>query len=139
MKAQHWTLFSGNKGFVFTLDMVIAIFVLLFIATITAFNVSQANEDKLVNVQLTAYMNGALTILDEKGILQTGNSTLISNAFTPMIPAAYDFRLQIVYKQSPTVILGNEIPKGTFIGTGKYYFASQTDLGVAKFFVWRKA
>ena len=55
------------------------------------------------------------------------------------IHATFEYRLEIIKKNGAPLDIGEEVPKGIFIGTGKHYFIAQNDVGVAKFWVWLKA
>lgn len=140
-KKQHWTYhFGKTKGFVLTLDMLIAATILIIVIAFTTYISANTAEDKLAIIQPSYIISDAINFLDNNQTLQTKNPETIENALNTMVPASFSYRIQITYSKSSTAIdIGNEIQKGVFVSTGKHYFYSgNNELGIVRYWIWPK-
>ena len=137
---QHSMLHSRNsKGFIITLDALIAAFLLILVLIFIQFFTARALEDKLSIIQPLHIVSDAVTYLDHNSTLQTKDKTLIQNTLQSLLPSDTPARIQIIYSTNETIDIGEEIPKGVFIAGGKRYFQTTTGYGVARYWVWPMA
>ncbi len=129
--------FGKTKGFIFTLDTIIAAFILIIVLFLVHFFTARAVEDKLAIIQPLNTVSDTITFLELNGTLQTHDKTLIQNGLQATLPQNINTRIQLSYSANTTTIdLGTETPSGVFVATGKRYFWTGSDYGVARFWVW---
>jgi hypothetical protein len=96
--------FSQSNGFVFTLDAVIA--VILLVSFLNAASVAQVSkEDYLNRLELKRVLNGAMAVMDENGFLMEtldNNSLsysqrmdLVHDKLSEMLPASLEVRVEL--------------------------------------------
>ncbi len=139
-KKQSWPLPSGTKGFIFSLDAAIALFIVFMVLIASLYYVTR-KEDSLSNLQLVKTGYDIITILDNDGSLKTVDSATIEQNLNDLLPVNYHYRLEINTTKSKYILLetSNEIPEDQFIGVGKRFFVANTnEFGIAKFWIWVK-
>ncbi len=130
----------NNKGFIFTLDAIIAAFILIFVLIFVHFAANRSIEDKLALVQPASIVSDAITFLDHNQTLQTKDKALIQATLTQLIPSSLQTRIHISFStNAPAIDIGEEIPKGTFISSGKRYISIGTDYAIVRYWVWHAA
>ena len=131
---------QNNKGFIFTLDMILAIFIILLVLSVSHFFTAQSTEDKLALIQSASAVSDTIAYLDFNGTLKTRDKTLLSTTMNGILPSTFDTRIQITSSTNEMILdIGNEIPKGVFITAGKRYFQTDNGYAVARYWLWQKA
>ncbi len=138
MKHQQSKLHYGNKGFVFTLDMLIAFTVFLIAFAISTYYVSQTSENKLNQLQMSTAASDLLAVLDNDSTLQSLNSTLIESEKNRLLTPAYDMRITIQTSDNETIDVGNVTPEGIFVATGQRYIAMEDNYAEANYWIWAR-
>ena len=133
----------GGKGMILTLDMVIATFLFIFLASTSLYYVSQTDSESLSSVNMLRLTYDLMDALDRDGTLQSFDYAEIREGILSKRPVSYDYRLLIYQQgyQSPVVVVetSTEMNEQQFIGTGKYFFVSQNQTaGMVSFWVWVK-
>ena len=136
MKQQQLKFLYGNKGIVFTLDMLVAFLVFAIAFIVSIYYVSQASEDKLANVQISVIASDAVSSLDNSKILDTFNSTLMQSEIDKLIPKAYQMRLVIEMNDNSTIEVGGITPEGIAVAAGKRFFVAGNKYGEVNYWIW---
>lgn len=168
MSQQSWSLKLGNKGFVFTLDMIIAITFTLMILTFANYYV-RVNESSLPKLQMEKTGSDIVALLDHYGsldnIVNGANGTEIEepgdledyledfeedNFFLEdVLPINYDMHINITSKNTIQLSIGSDIPSNTSIISGKRVFVVSylnettqereiTDYAFLQYWIWLK-
>lgn len=97
MKKQYLNFKSGknNKGFIFSFDISMAVFVAFILLAVSVYYVGLANEEPLSRLQLARTGNDIATILDYKGTLNDLDKTEIQNEMRTLLPLGYEMRMII--------------------------------------------
>ena len=74
------------KGFVFSLDALLAISIVLIIFIALTFSLIKGQEDYLTKAMITKYTNDIIIILDQNETLDTFNETYIKEELTKIVP-----------------------------------------------------
>ncbi len=132
--------YGKKKGFIFTYDALIAVFVLVIILLAATFYASSATEDKLSNVHTANIGSDTINILIAQKTLETLDENAIQNELYTLLPNNYDITLQITTNTGLIIDIKNNIPNGIFIASGKKYFATKENI-IAKveYKTWQKA
>lgn len=85
------------KAFVFSLDAIFAVIILMIFLTAFVFLSAQAEEDPYTSLILKKQANDALIVLDKGGNLSTLNSTLISDSLNNLLSSSLDWNMEIDY------------------------------------------
>ncbi|MHA1872857.1 MAG: vWA domain-containing protein [Candidatus Heimdallarchaeaceae archaeon] len=74
------------KGFIFSLDALLAISIVLIIFIALTFSLIKGHEDYLAKAMITKYTNDILIILDQNETLDTFNETFIKEELKKVVP-----------------------------------------------------
>lgn len=129
----------GNKGFIFTLDMTIAVFLVMTILFAATYYTSKVAEP-LSRLQMIRTGYDIIAVLDYSGALASLDGNEIKGNLMKILPPNYEMRLAVNGTDSGSIIVEtSEMPEGKrFVGTGKRFFVSENYYGVVKFYVWLK-
>lgn len=86
-----------NKGFVFSLDAVLAVIVLSLALSALFFLTAQTHESTSPSLALKRLAGDSLAILDSNGTLSSMNSSLINATLFASLPSQYYFNLSVEY------------------------------------------
>jgi membrane protein implicated in regulation of membrane protease activity len=140
MKMRNYLSRFGNKGFVLTLDLILAMVVVFTVLAVILFFVGRGSEVTLSEHQLTLIGSDIITLLDQKKSFDSFDSTEISIALTEIIPAQYEMlvRLQGDFTEgNGTIEVGGEIPSQRLITAGQRLAMSDTNtLFTITYFIW---
>ena len=104
----------GNKGFIFSLDATMAVFMLVFVLLATGFMLEQSSTDSLSQLQSTRVGKDALAVLDKEGDLQSFNGTQIGAKLATILPVGNSMHLRV---------------ETYYYDNGSFFFTSQNDFG----------
>ncbi len=139
MKNQLLNLQSGKRGFVFSLDVIIAIFVVTSILAASTFYIAKAGEDSVSNLQAIKVGSDIAAVLDYDGTLDTLNVDIIEVELNRVLPINNHMMIRIECSgQDSFVVETTDIyPNDRFIGTGKRVFVTNTGINcIANFEIW---
>ena len=140
MEKKHYynLALKGKKGFIFTLDVLIAlILVALFLFAATNF-VTKSNKDPFPNLQLIKYGADIMNVLDYQGYLTNPDQTTISNQLSILVPGYYGMEITGHGSCSFTSSTGDSPSENQFVASGKYYFKSSDSFCHARYKIWGK-
>lgn len=136
MKEQLWNLRYGHKGFVLSLDVAIAVIVVITIL-IAANQYVNRSDDSLAKLQMIRTGSDIIAILDRENILDTLNSGKIKEEKDAMLPVNYDMRIKINCKDVDTL---EKVPSKDVVGSSERIFVTinQTDINycTGRFWIW---
>ena len=141
MKKQYCNSSLKNKrGFIFTMDVAIAL-VIVFVILVgaTAF-ITKSNKDPFPNLQLLKYGTDVVRVLDYKGHLESPDGISIENKLQEYVPNYYGMELTGIGSGScPFYANNGELPpdKKTIV-SGKYYHNSENNVCTIQFKIWLK-
>jgi len=137
MRKQPWILGYGNKGFIFTLDAAIAVFLVIIISLAANYYAAKGTEP-LSRLQMVRTGYDLIAVLDNSGVLVSLDSALIENSLIEILPVNYEMRLEITGTYPDQIVIEtSSIPEGKkFVATGKRFFVSGGYYETAKFYIW---
>jgi len=137
MRKQSWILGYGNKGFIFTLDAAIAVFLVMIIFLAANYYATKGTEP-LSRLQMVRTGYDLIAVLDNSGVLVSLDSALIENSLIEILPVNYEMRLEITGTYPDQIVIEtSNIPEGKkFVATGKRFFVSGDYYETAKFYIW---
>ncbi|MBS3125969.1 hypothetical protein J4453_00810 [Candidatus Woesearchaeota archaeon] len=141
MKKPSCALRFGNKGFVFTLDVAIAVFILVGILAISSFYISRTNEESLSRIQMERTGSDILALVDYNGALESLSTDTLRTSLNVLLPANYHARIEIsggslegaIVTETSLLPFQNE-----FIVTAERSFLKDGQFYKAKIYVWLK-
>jgi len=131
--------YINKKGYIFTYDIIIAVFVFIIIITASSFYSSTSNENKLANVQIKNIGSDALNILVKTEAMDKLDENGIKNELETIIPKKYDMTLEIITNTGEELSITKEIPSHVFIASGKRYLVTTNNKIVkVEYKIWQK-
>jgi len=88
----------GNKGYIFSLDICIALFIIVITLIVSLFLISRTNEDNLSLAQQTKLADDIVSVLDYNKKFDSLNKNTISSNINYVLPKNYDMRFRIECK-----------------------------------------
>ncbi len=132
----------ARKAFVFSLDMLIAVFVVILLLTAAHTKVMTSESDRMSPAQLTASGADITAILEERGVLQTLDHRVIASEMNDLLPPNQNMSMVIEVDKGPTVYVGQKTDKNVFLGSGKRFFtindASSMKYAYARYSIWAR-
>lgn len=95
LKRSFWNFQCGSRGVIFLLDMIIALFIVVFMLTASIFFVSRAEESSISKLQANRISNDIFAILDYDDVLRDFNINKIRNEIDRMLPEGYSMEYKI--------------------------------------------
>ena len=86
---------SGNKGFIFLLDSMIALFITTLILVTAVFFLSRSEESPIEDMQASRFANDIFAVLDYRGILRKFDINDIRNELNNLVPDGYRIEYKI--------------------------------------------
>ena len=121
MKNQQYNSHYGNKGMIFTLDVVIALIIFIIVLAVTSFFIAKSAEDKLSKINMYNAGSDILNIMDKKGILKQLDIKEINKELQKVLQSKYAVRIQIETDKGDKIDTGEELPPGRFIASGERF------------------
>lgn len=141
MKKQLWNLRFGNKAFIFSLDIIMAIVVVMSLLMVATFYVTKAGGESVSKLQTIRIGADVLALLDYGGTLNTLSVGNIEVELNRILPINYHMRITANCKgQDPLIVETIDIsPDNRFIGAGKRVFATNSsEYCIARYSIWLK-
>lgn len=142
MRLQFWNLKLGNKGFIFTLDMIIAMTFTIIILILANYYV-RATEQPLSKLQIEKTGSDIVALLDNKGVLDSLSTNQIRSYLEDLVPVNYNMTINILTKNGVNLNIGYDLPNDRFIISGKRVFVVSQgdeiiDHGKLQYWIWLK-
>ena len=155
---QSWNSKFGIKGFAFSLDAALAVFVIVLLIAVSTDYVNKSDE-AMPNLQVYRVGSDVINVLRIEGKLndfKSGNFSwdVINGSIHNILPSNYEMRVKYLavpsyYKKKKggktiTGETGDNIPNDRFVASGKVIFLAdkvKKDLGyyvIAQYWVWEK-
>ncbi|MBI2545683.1 hypothetical protein HYV81_00720 [Candidatus Woesearchaeota archaeon] len=134
---------KSKKGFIFSLEMAIAVFIVSSILLFASFYATKQTEDPYLRLQAFRTAEDIVAVLDYNNILTTFNAQSIQDQLTQLLPPNYDMKLTIngTFSENGGYLETNQsLPTGTFIASGSRIIVSSdgNQFGVVTYYVWLK-
>ena len=139
MKNQLSKYRYGNKGIVFTLDVLVALTIFMIIASISIYYASQASENKIGKIQMANAASDFLAVIDNNETLKTLNQETIQNEINLLLVPPYKMRILIETQNNELIDIGNVTPEGSLVTSGKRYFFTGSEYAEANYWIWAEA
>lgn len=139
VKKLSWNLQFQNKGVIFTLDMFLALLVVITIFVASSYYFSRS-DNALYNLQLTKIGNDVITLLDYNGVLNVPNQEIIQDKFNELLPSNYEMLISFESNNGNDFSIGVMPTNTDFIGSGKRFFIKNdlSDYYLIKFWIGLK-
>ncbi len=122
-----------SQGFAFSIDALLAVFVLLFAVSAIYFFSSDTRTDVYSHTVMKKQADDLLLVLDKDGELATLNSTLLNNSINSTILSSLDWNLNIDYYNYS----GGFIPAGNLSTGSNYSSVPNVVIGTRTFLVFQ--
>ena len=131
---------TGKKGFIFTLDVTLAI-LLVIIVVVTANHYTRFDQGSTEDLQVTKLGSDIMAVLDNTELLDTLSTLMIEAKLKEITPPNYGIRLKITTSLSGSYVMGDELPEDRGIGSGRRVFVLTEgelikDYGVVQYYMW---
>ncbi len=127
-----------NRGIIFSLDAVIAIFIVLVIVATSHYYFTWKPITP-TELQMIKVGYDVVSILDNKGIFDSLDRSYIENELRKVLPNNYEMRLFINTTTKNIIIeTSKTTPKNKLIVCGERTFVTNNDFGKIKFWMWLK-
>ena len=142
MTMQSWNLKLGNKGFIFTLDMIIAMTFTIIVLVLANYYV-RTGEDVFPQIQIEQTGSDISALLDHSGVLDGLVELDIESSLANLLPINYDMHINITTKNGIRLDIGNDLPDDKSIISGKRIFVITeseviTDHAFLQYWIWLK-
>jgi len=84
-----------SRGFVFTIDATLALFLMVLVLATVAFLSSQSEDNPYVKLQVLREAKDTLIVMERQGALSSGNRTLIEGTLNSTLPKSIGAHLQM--------------------------------------------
>jgi hypothetical protein len=129
---------KNKKGFIFTLDVAIALVIVFATILVSFLLVTYSNKDPLPHLQLLKYGSDVARILEYKGYLNSPNPTQIQNELQKILPSYYGMQLLGEGPGDCAFNAGESPPQNKPIIAGERYFNSGGNFCILKYKIWLK-
>ncbi|MEM2138246.1 MAG: hypothetical protein QW568_04115 [Candidatus Anstonellaceae archaeon] len=142
---------AENRGFVFTIDSALAVFLFILVVGTTIFLSVQASADPYGSHQLQRLGKDALVVLDKSGALASWNKTRIESTLNSSLPSSVGEHLEIEsyqyvngsFSSLNSTDYGEGIPNSTATYGARRDFVSMqngqiVNYSIARVWIWQK-
>jgi hypothetical protein len=139
-----------KKGFVFSLDAVMAVFLFIFVLITVFFFVSQSEGDYFGALAVSRVGKDALAAMDRSGDLSSMDGSRINDSLSLLLPTGVKMHVRIdtYYYDNESFVFMSQSDFGPDIPDGKAIFGARRDFpntkngivsnySVAKAFIWQ--
>ena len=132
----YWNLHYGNKGQVFSLDAIIAIFLVMIVLISSFFMVNKENEENYELLQQFNLANDIFTVLDINGKLDSLNKNSIKTSVETILPRNFDYSFRIECDNK--IVESNRSVSSTLVKGERIVVTNNLNLCIARYSVWPK-
>ena len=134
MKMRLWNLRYGNKGFVLSLDIAMAVFIVILFLIVANQYVNR-DDNSLSSLQMIRVGSDIMAVLDYKGVLNSLNSGAIKEGKDALLPVNYGMKIKIDCNNVDTL----EEVKEKLVGSGERIFVVNGErYCIGRFWIWLK-
>lgn len=132
---------SNKKAFVFSLDVIIAVTVVMSVLIVSMFYITKAGDESISTLQTIRIGSDILAVLDYDGTLDTLSALNIEEKLDVILPINYHMKIKIdCINQDPIIAETTDtLPTNRLIASGKRVFVTNTgEYCIADFNIWLK-
>jgi len=131
-------LLCGNRGFVLSLDALIATLVVILILVASAYYIHDLDDGSFSKLQMVRTGSDILVLLEHEGFLQTLDKDGIENELMVLLPINYDMRID-VNCPSQSIQTSFLPPTKTMIVGGKRVLVRENlEYCTVRYWIWLK-
>jgi len=140
MKMQPLRFRFGNKGFIFAIDILLAVFVIAAVLMLSSFYLLKANEDPYSRLHASRIGSDIINSIDNSGVLQTLSPASIDSEINRLITINHEMQIKISCANSSQIIIETspEQPINRFITKGERFFVTTDNYCIAEYKTWLK-
>ena len=131
-----WNLYSGNKGIMFTLDAIIAVFIMAIVLTAAGFFLLRGLDQDITDLQLEKIGADTIAVMDYQGDFDVIVKETLKNKIRNVLPENYDMTLQLNC-QNKNVLLSN-VPVESFRSGERIIVTNNLEYCHVKYWVWER-
>ena len=126
----------GNKGYIFALDISVAMFIVIIVLLSSFLLITRSNEDSYSFLQHVKIGDDLFTSLDINGKLDSLNKATIGSNIENILPSNfnYTFKLECENKISQK----GTFPQGSIIGSERLVVTDNLDFCIVRYWIWPK-
>ena len=138
----HRKRIKNSKGFILSLDIAIAVFVVLLVLAAANQHMIKSETQRISNLQMIRAGSDILAVMDVQGTLASMDISTLERELSTLLPAQYEMTIKAESDNGVVLLVGGAVPDDRFVGTGKRFFVfgqkGSTHYGRAEFTIWRK-
>lgn len=131
-----WNLCYGNKGQIFSLDAIIAVFIVFIVLISSFFLVNKGNEKNYELLQQVNLGNDLFTVLDINGKLNSLDKNSIKTNVESILPNNFDYSFRLECQNK--IIQLNNTMSSTIIKGERIVVTNNLDLCIMRYAIWPK-
>jgi len=136
---QSWNFgFKDKKGFVFTLDVLIALVLVVGILFTSSYFINKKIQDPYISLQLMHIGSDFINLLDNQGYFNDINHDKIKSYLDTNLPSQYGMHIQNSGGSCVLDVQTDTLPSNKKIVSGKEFFISNGNFCSLKYEVWLK-
>ncbi|MCK4521820.1 MAG: hypothetical protein KAU20_04555 [Nanoarchaeota archaeon] len=132
---------SSKKAIVFSLDVIISLFVVFIIFSAAVFYINKAEEEQS-SIHILRTASDIITLMDNKGAFNSINKQSIETELYSVLPVNYNMKIRLEgnFPQNKGVLETTKaLPEDRFILTGKKITVTPENYFIIiKYWVWLK-
>jgi len=135
-KKSLWNLHYGNRGFILTLDILIALLIVMSAVIVSTTVMVKSSNKNLILLQVKAIGEDIATVLDYKKDFDTLYKNSISNNIKALLPENFEMSYKL---GCPSITIYDTAPQKRFTGTGKRVIVtSKGEYCLLEYWIWPK-
>src|SRR3989344_745151 len=131
-----WNSYSGNKGIMFTLDAIIAVFIMAIVLTAAGFFLLRGLDQDITDLQLEKIGADTIAAMDYQGDFDVIVKETLENKIRNVLPENYDMTLQLNC-QNKNVLLSS-VPVESFRSGERIIVTNSLEYCHIKYWVWER-
>ena len=135
LKKSYWNYQCGNRGFIFLLDTVIALFIILIVLLSAVFFVSRAEESTISRLQATKISNDIFAVLDYTNSLKTLDTNQIKNDIISLLPEGYSMEFKIECPER-TYDSRTNLDENYLFASERVFVNSNNNVCLVRYWIW---
>ena len=135
-KTHSWNSHSGNRGFIFTLDAIIAIIVIAIILSASGIFMIKNLDQNINSLQIEKIGADTIATLDYKNDFNSLNKITIKSRIDNILPENYELSFKMECQD--IAILSGNIPQQTVHSGERIIVTNNFDYCYIKYWIWEK-
>ena len=132
---KFWNLHCGNKGYIFSIDIIVALFIVTIIFGVSLLFISRSNDDTTLLAQQSRFADDVVAVLSYEHKFDSLNKNTITNNINSVLPPNYKMSFRLECKNKIIENFGS-LPDN-FISSGeKVIVTSNLDYCAMRYWLW---